>query len=271
VRRLGRAANRTNRGHGATENCPLNEGQLPKRSRRTCSPRYGLQSCWAGVAKRRCELVSPPNPYSSIRNFHISLSSVGALHLLSLHSVSSHSALSELHSPTLAQEASRQEGRIVQKFTYIIDLSDASLTRHLCTAAREFFSRLVSTDSANYPDALGHIHIINTSRIFPVIWSFVKNMVRRSIPELLGRKRSVVPDRLLPVPDPSNLQNSPHWPMETHAVDFLPPAVSLTNSEPGRRRWTLRLASGWRCFPPGGRPTKAAGPSGYGSCWARPL
>jgi len=66
----------------------------------------------------------------------------------------------------------------VQKFTYVIDLAEASLGRHLSTLAREFFSKLVNTDSRNYPEALGHIYIINTSRIFPVIWSFVKNMVR---------------------------------------------------------------------------------------------
>jgi hypothetical protein len=40
----------------------------PKLSRCTCSPRHGLRSCqrdWAGVAKRRRELISPPNPLSS--------------------------------------------------------------------------------------------------------------------------------------------------------------------------------------------------------------
>jgi hypothetical protein len=41
----------------------LNDGQNPKLSRRTCSPRYGLQS-WggksAGVAKRPRELISHP-------------------------------------------------------------------------------------------------------------------------------------------------------------------------------------------------------------------
>jgi hypothetical protein len=55
----------------------LERGKNPKLSRRTCSPRYGLQSCrgkTAGVAKRPRERSPTRNPHRhTIRNFFSSL------------------------------------------------------------------------------------------------------------------------------------------------------------------------------------------------------
>jgi hypothetical protein len=52
---------------------PLNDETNLKRSRRTCSPEHGLQSCqrdWAGVAKRPREAFTPTQiPSVTIRNF----------------------------------------------------------------------------------------------------------------------------------------------------------------------------------------------------------
>jgi hypothetical protein len=59
-------ANRDALGFGTGRQKTMHERWTnPKRSRRTCSPRYGLQSCRAksaGVAKRPRELLSPPKP-----------------------------------------------------------------------------------------------------------------------------------------------------------------------------------------------------------------
>mmetsp|Transcript_15155 Transcript_15155/g.29105 ORF Transcript_15155/g.29105 Transcript_15155/m.29105 type:complete len:483 (+) Transcript_15155:171-1619(+) len=77
----------------------------------------------------------------------------------------------------LCDEATLQEGRNVDKMVYILDLTNVTLTRHLCTLAREFFTKLVETDSHNYPESMGKVILINTGRLFPVIWTFVKNMV----------------------------------------------------------------------------------------------
>jgi hypothetical protein len=159
------------------------------------------------------------------------------------------------HHGFVRQEASRQEGRIVQKFTYVIDLADASLGRHLSTLAREFFSNLVNTDSRNYPEALGHIYIINTSRIFPVIWSFVKNMVcAPPLPTVSLRADILSHDRS-------------HVSAHTVALGCIF-MLACTHSVPQYHpRWTPRPASGWRCLRLASPPTKAGGAGDCGLCW----
>jgi hypothetical protein len=77
----------------------------------------------------------------------------------------------------LTEEASRQEGRVVDRCAFVIDLTGTSLRKHLSTHARELFSKITSVDSKNYPETLATIVIINSSRMFPIMWSFVKTMV----------------------------------------------------------------------------------------------
>uniref|UniRef100_A0A7S0MZI8 CRAL-TRIO domain-containing protein n=1 Tax=Pyramimonas obovata TaxID=1411642 RepID=A0A7S0MZI8_9CHLO len=77
----------------------------------------------------------------------------------------------------LTEEASRQEGRVVDRCAFVIDLTGTSLRRHLSTHARELFSKITSVDSKNYPETLATIIIVNSSRMFPIMWSFVKTMV----------------------------------------------------------------------------------------------
>ncbi|KAK3284826.1 hypothetical protein CYMTET_7542 [Cymbomonas tetramitiformis] len=77
----------------------------------------------------------------------------------------------------LTEEISTQEGSEVERATYILDLTGVSMRRHLCTSAREFFQKLVDVDHQNFPEMLQRCLVINTSRIFPVIWSFAKSFV----------------------------------------------------------------------------------------------
>eukprot|EP00854_Cymbomonas_tetramitiformis_P003091 gene3091-3924_t len=76
----------------------------------------------------------------------------------------------------VAQEGA-EEGSEVERATYILDLTGVSMRRHLCTSAREFFQKLVDVDHQNFPEMLQRCLVINTSRIFPVIWSFAKSFV----------------------------------------------------------------------------------------------
>lgn len=60
---------------------------------------------------------------------------------------------------------------------HIVDVAGCSLKTHLSSTARELFSRIANSSDVCYPETLGKLIIINTSKAFPVFWGFMKGFL----------------------------------------------------------------------------------------------
>lgn len=61
-------------------------------------------------------------------------------------------------------QATRQQGKLVETVLHIVDVSGCSLKSHLSATARELFSRIANVSDLCYPETLGKLIIVNTSK-----------------------------------------------------------------------------------------------------------
>lgn len=72
-------------------------------------------------------------------------------------------------------QASRQQGRLVETVLHIVDVSGCSLKTHLSATARELFSRIANVSDVCYPETLGKLIIVNTSKVRRRLMVFVSS------------------------------------------------------------------------------------------------
>lgn len=61
-------------------------------------------------------------------------------------------------------QATRQQGKLVETVLHIVDVGGCSLKTHLSATARELFSRIAHVSDLCYPETLGKLIIVNTSK-----------------------------------------------------------------------------------------------------------
>lgn len=77
----------------------------------------------------------------------------------------------------LCKEACRREGVLVEKVVHVLDIQSTSMGSHLNSTARGVFSKIAAVSNVCYPESLGKMVVINSNRIFPIFWNFVKTFI----------------------------------------------------------------------------------------------
>lgn len=75
----------------------------------------------------------------------------------------------------LAKEATEKNGKPVSDFTCICDFEGLGL-KHLWRPGISVFQKLITQDTANYPETMNKLLVVRAPLLFPVAWSIVRNV-----------------------------------------------------------------------------------------------